>query len=203
MMKNLMIALFLILGFSIHSFSQEFKGGVYAGIIGSQVAGDNLSGYNKAGVDLGVFTQLSISDKFSLQMELAYMMKGSQKNPDKKNNFSYKLHTSYIQIPILAQFEIIPNFRIEAGIAGAVLISSYEEKDAMELISKDSFNSFSLSFIGGVSYQINERFKIAILTNNDLTSVKKRTFYGMGVRRIGEKRGQYNDLLSLRLYLNI
>ena len=38
--------------------AQDFNGGLMAGLVGSQVAGDTYSGYNKAGLFLGVLTAL-------------------------------------------------------------------------------------------------------------------------------------------------
>ena len=71
MIKN---QLFLLLLFSVFASgiveAQVFTGGLSAGLVGSQVAGDNFSGYNKAGIFAGGFVALSVSEKSSLQMEL-------------------------------------------------------------------------------------------------------------------------------------
>ena len=53
-MKKKILFLFIIL-ISVNVKSQNFNGGLIGGISTSQVSGDNLSGYNKAGLFLGLF----------------------------------------------------------------------------------------------------------------------------------------------------
>ena len=75
-------ALFIFFGFLISNLqAQNFGGGIILGLSTSQVGGDDLAGFNKAGVLAGVFANKSISELLSLQMEMNYIQKGSN-NPD-------------------------------------------------------------------------------------------------------------------------
>ena len=78
-MKNKLL-LYLFTFCSIFSFSQNFKGGVIAGIATSQVSGDNLGGFNKAGIYLGIFSEFPISHISNIKMEMSFIQKGSN-NP--------------------------------------------------------------------------------------------------------------------------
>ena len=79
-MKKISILIF-ILNLSFLSQAQDFKGGVILGLSTSQLSGDHLEGFNKAGLILGAFTSRVFSEKISGKMELIYIQKGS-KNPD-------------------------------------------------------------------------------------------------------------------------
>ena len=67
-------ALFIFFGFLISNLqAQNFGGGIILGLSTSQVGGDDLAGFNKAGVLAGVFANKSISELLSLQMEMNYI----------------------------------------------------------------------------------------------------------------------------------
>ena len=89
-MKERLI-LYIFICFSFLSFSQNFKGGVIAGISTSQVSGDNLGGFNKAGIFLGLFTELPISNISNIKMEMNYIQKGSNNPKMLENSFTAKL----------------------------------------------------------------------------------------------------------------
>ena len=75
-------AVFFVFGFLISSIqAQNFDGGCLLGVSTSQVGGDNLWGFHKAGLLIGIFANKSISEKLSFQMEMTYIQKGSN-NPN-------------------------------------------------------------------------------------------------------------------------
>ena len=87
-------SIFLVL-FCISSFSQNFNGGLISGIATSQVSGDNLGGYNKAGFLFGIYTQYPLSEISNLQLEINYIEKGSN-NPKMIENNIPDISLSYI-----------------------------------------------------------------------------------------------------------
>ena len=52
---------------------QDFKGGIILGLSTSQVSGDDLAGFNKAGLIFGGFTNRILSSRNSLQLEIIYI----------------------------------------------------------------------------------------------------------------------------------
>jgi hypothetical protein len=77
---------------------------------------------------LGGFVNLSVSDKFKIQSELLYQGMGGSFDGE-----TFK--SEYVNIPVLAQYAVTENFRIEAGPQFGILVSS---KSAGEDI-KDNF----------------------------------------------------------------
>src|SRR5438132_3331012 len=82
-------------------YAQRFHAGVTGGISTTQVAGDQLSGFNKAGVIAGGFVNSSLSEKTSLQMEIIFIQKGSRKPVETDNdNQYYVMRLSYFEVPV-------------------------------------------------------------------------------------------------------
>lgn len=80
--------LFLILFFFFitqNLSGQNFNAGIVAGVSTTQVSGDNLAGFHKAGLILGGFVKRDINDQMQLQIEMTYTQKGSVNQ--KKTNY--------------------------------------------------------------------------------------------------------------------
>ena len=197
-MKLKYILPFFFLFCSIYSTAQVFNGGMMAGIVASQVAGDTYSGYNKAGLFAGAFVNLQFSPHSIFQMELEFFQKGSRENPTKKNDYAqYLFRTSYIELPLLYQYKISRRFKVEAGPSIGFLTGYYEEIDSYE--QKGGIQPASLS------YQINVGLYVVlakylmfnIRTNNSILNIRSRNTNG-DIRRFFDY-GQYNDSIVLSL----
>ena len=100
----------------LNCYCQEFEGGVILGLSTSQVSGDDLAGFNKAGLVFGGFTNRILSNRNSLQLEIVYIQKGSR-NPDMINEESENynkpyINLSYIEVPMLLKLNYNETFRI-------------------------------------------------------------------------------------------
>lgn len=58
---------------------QGFRAGVIAGVSATQISGDQLGGFDKAGIVAGGSVSTILSPKFDLQMEILYFQKGAKK----------------------------------------------------------------------------------------------------------------------------
>ncbi len=194
--------LLLSVGFAISSNAQKFEGGVMLGLVGSQVAGDLYSGYNKAGVNAGGWISLKASPKSVFRMELAYIQKGSRENPDaEKNQFStYIMRLGYVELPVLYRYIYNDRIELETGLGMNFLIHQSEERDGMGTTGSP-FSGQNLCFLAGISVNINERIKIGIRTDNSLFSIRKNRVSG-DVWRIWD-HGQFSDALVLSAYYKL
>lgn len=178
--------------------AQIFKGGVHAGLVGSQVAGDLFSGYNKAGISAGGWVSLQFTVHHEIQMELSYIQKGSRENPnyEKDRMDSYLMRLGYAELPLLYRMIYSEKLNFETGLSMNFLINSYEERNGWVL--DDPFDKSNLCFILGLSYNLTERLRANFRTNNSLLSIRKEKRDG-DVWRLFE-HGQYSDALVLSLY---
>lgn len=183
--------------------AQQFHGGFTLGLVGSQVAGDNYSGFKKAGIFGGGFVSLDVSDRSALQMELTYFQKGSRENPTEKNNYDYYLfRADYIELPLLYQFKSGKdrNLIIEAGPSIGFLMHYFEE-DETEVISDYTTNTpaiTSFQFNIGFRWLFLPKFGASFRYNASLFNIRKENVTGDVWRLWGW--GQFHDALVLGIY---
>lgn len=197
MKQNYLIVIFFF--FSIFtSFAQSFQGGLAAGLVGSQVAGDTYSGYNKPGAYAGIWVRLAINGNSSVQTELSYFQKGSRHNPDeKRQDFTfYLMRLGYIEMPFLYQYHLRNKATLELGPSFSYLLHSYEERDYSE-VSYGKFSLFNPSFVAGIGYPVTEKLGVHFRMNSSLLSI--RSYNAIGVRSRLFDNGQYNDCILLFL----
>lgn len=190
--------LFAIIPFVSHA--QKFNGGIVAGMSATEISGDRLTGPNKAGIYAGFYVNRYFSERSSIQMEIDFIQKGSRKNPDTLNWESYLLRINYVEIPVHYKFDFYERFTFETGLSYGVLITSYEEIDAIENPDKDPpFYTGDLSFNFGLFYSLAERLRLNIRYSNSILPVRPHssgTTYQLN-------KGQYNEVLSFTLHYEL
>ena len=201
-MKYLPLFFLLSALFLNHGYAQKFEGGVVLGLVGSQVAGDQLAGYKKAGLNAGGWINLPIGEKSKLQMELTYIQKGSRENPDyEKGKYdSYLMRLGYVQLPLVYLYQYNNFLGFEAGLGMNFLLHSNEKFNGYETI-ESPFNRTNLCFTGGLSFRITDLIRISLRTDNSLLSIRKNKVTG-DVWRFWSY-GQFSDALLLSAYYKL
>lgn len=201
-MKKILIAGLLLL-FAAGTYAQRFHGGIMAGGVASQVQGDDYGGFNKLGLYGGAFVGLDVGEFSTLQMEMAFIQKGSRQNSDPENGIydSYLLRLNYFEVPFLYQVHFLKRLTFEAGPAMDVLISSYEEKNEMEVENDVPLRNVTLNGLAGVSCDITSKLKADFRFIGSITSARTNKWNGF-YKRFGVW-GQYNDLLAFTLWYKI
>ena len=117
--------MFLILLTAQQAKAQSFAGGALLGFNASQVSGDNLGGYDKAGISGGFFVNKTLNEKSELEMRITYSAKGSRDVPnfEKGKYTAYYLKLNYVEVPILYRYKFKMVW-LMAGLLGGYLISS-------------------------------------------------------------------------------
>ena len=194
---NKIFTFIIFLFISLAAVSQSFRAGVQFGIVASQVDGDNLTGYNKAGPFAGLFVNRPLGERSSFQLEMNYIQKGSRKNanPAKGIYDSYLMRLNYVEIPVLYKYEMKNHIGFHGGLAVAYLIS-HLEKDIYGPIDPASstapeFRDFDIDFIAGLSYNFKGpwvfvfRFSYSVIPIRD-TPIQPFAYFN---------RPQHNNLL--------
>ena len=196
-MKNKILLCLFLTFLSLLSFSQNFKGGVIAGIATSQVSGDALGGLHKAGLYLGVFTQLPISSISNIKMEMNYIQKGSN-NPKISENLVPDISTSYIEIPISVNYYQNEIMCFEIGLQTAFLLN-FSDNDLYGPIPNDQsipFNKVDLGAFIGMNYHLTDNILLNSRISNSILPIRPHA--SGAIYQLN--RGQYNSVLSFTIH---
>lgn len=177
--------------------AQNFGGGIYVGMSGSQINGDNLAGYDLAGLNAGFLTNLKISPKSTLQLELAFIQKGAREPNSDTSNF-YKARLNYIEIPLLYIYRW-GEFSLEVGPALDILVTSAEESNGFTRDSDPPFHTFNLTGIVGINWHFSRLMHINFRTNNSITPIRDGNAPSVPSPYIQLGNGQRNIVLSFAL----
>lgn len=169
-MKSSILLLFLILGTAIqNTCAQSFGGGVVLGFNASQVSGDNLGGYNKAGISGGFFVNKKLNETSELEMRMTYSAKGSRDVPNyEKGKYSaYYLKLNYIEVPILYRYKF-KMLWLMAGLSGGYLINYSIANESGPFpensIENRPFNKYEVCTQLGVGFPFDEHWEIELRT---------------------------------------
>ncbi len=198
-MKRSIIVILFILSATAFSSGQTFQGGLTAGIVASQLSGDQSAGYNKLGIYGGPWANFKFRERWRLQMEIMYIQKGSRENRSEDNGYySYKSKLNYIEVPVMFRFIYTEKLDFEAGLAYSFLISSYEELYDVE-INERPFYLHNSSLIIGLYYKFNEKWCANFRTSNSITPVRKHK----SGQTYWFNFGQTNNILTLGLFFRL
>lgn len=182
--------------------SQQFNGGILAGVAGTQVAGDTYSGFKKAGIFAGGFVNLQVNKHSAIQMEIEFFQKGSRKNPDAENNDydQYIFRVNYVELPVFYQYIINNRFRLEAGPSLGFLINYYEEFNTEEIKFGNRPARVTFQINAGLYVNIFERLMFNLRTSNSLINIRSDNATGDIIRIFPGNYGQFNDCLVMSLF---
>ncbi|NOU45859.1 MAG: PorT family protein [Bacteroidales bacterium] len=198
-MKHFFILLCIVFA-SLPMKAQQFNGGIMAGLVSSQVAGDTYAGFNKAGFAVGFFVGLDLNKSTTIGMELHFIQKGSRYNDTtfQEDQLQYLLRLNYVDLPLLYQYRT-NRFLFEAGISTSFLLSSYEAMDFYES-TYDNWRRICFNSVFGVKFQITPALLVGVRTSNSINSIRKNVVVGNVYRYNRNSYGEFNDVLQLSLY---
>jgi hypothetical protein len=158
------------------------KIGIKAGVNLSNLYIDNIEDENmKVGLNAGVFAKIPVAKGFSIQPELLYSSKGTKAtyNNVLAGEGEYRFNLNYVEMPVLAVFNLGRNINIHAGpyvafLAGANIkdIDSDGSENGVTDLKADNFNRFDFGLAGGIGFDF-QNFMVGARYNYGLTEVGK------------------------------
>jgi hypothetical protein len=181
----------LILGLAITasslSFAQEkdktasspVRFGIKAGLNVASVNSDDAKA--KAGIYGGFFANIPVASSFSVQPELLYNGMGA-----KNEDFSdVRLNLDYISLPVMLQYNVLPELYLEAGPQFSFAISRKIKGDGGSVDVKNFYKGFDLGIGLGAGYYIAQGFGVTarfvagatdIIENNNDDAIRNTVF---------------------------
>ena len=199
-------AIILSCGFLTFSIqAQDFGGGVILGLSTSQVGGDDLAGFHKAGLLLGVFANKSITELLSFQMEMTYIQKGSKNpnmnNAEHPNYLKQDISLSYIEVPLLLQYNQSDKLKIEGGVLTAYLVDGYYNDFNGKIPNEPNpFISYDIGLLLGINYKYSENISLNTRIGNSILPIGSEDYENQVYN--SSKKGKYNSVLSFALHYN-
>ncbi len=194
-MRGLPIITMLLFWATIQTGSaQNFKGELFAGAVGSQVSGDELSGFNKGGIAIGAGVRLDLNEKSSIGFRIGYLQKGSRK-PSAATDLAptfYLMRLHYIEMPILYRYRLGNKLYFEAGPSLGYLFGAYEEDQDGEMAYMKPFLKFDLSMNGVLGYPLGKNWDFQFGGIQSILPIRE---HGAGsTYRLN--KGQYNTVIT-------
>lgn len=159
-MKKLFLG--VALAVSSFTFAQQF--GAKAGVNVSNISSDNnLDTNTKTGFYAGLVMNAPIAESFSIQPEVLYNSVGAKY--DYGNIGSSTLTLDYITVPVMFQYNLVPEFYLEAGPEFGFLVSAKQKIESGDFsgvgtLDKDNFNAFNFGLGLGAGFNITNNIGI-------------------------------------------
>lgn len=183
-------------------YGQDFKAGIIAGVVPSQVDGDDMSGFNKIGFTGGAYASKSLNNNWFLQSEITYTMKGSRVASSKNTDFSKReLTTNYIDLGLYCGYYIMDNLYLKLGLIPSVLIYHKEQTPGGISVDESSvagFRPFNLLASAGIGYFLTKHFLVGLTYNYSVFSLRKGSVEIFDYD-IKEANAQFHNYMTLTL----
>ena len=168
----------------------------------TQVDGDGLGGYHRAGFIGGAWVSYPFSETFALRSELKFIQKGSfQRFTDGVGGTTgtYSLRLNYTEMPFLLEYHFRDDIVPFTGLSFGYLWKSIEKNNGYDNpVEEDTrFKKFELSAHAGIEYKLNQRFSFCFTISYSILPVRKHK--GNIFYLWDWDFGQYNNVLQFYL----
>jgi len=161
--------LFIAFAVAFITAHAQAKYGVKGGFNLANITGPDMEDNKmKLGIHFGGFANFPIADKFTIQPELVFSAQGARfEDPGDDDKF----RLSYLNIPILGQYNDPSGFYAETGPQVGFLIAAREKSDGHTGNVKDYYKTLDLSWAFGAGYKITNEISAGIRFNLGLANI--------------------------------
>jgi outer membrane immunogenic protein len=146
---------------------------------------------SKIGFNAGVFANIPLAASFSVQPEVQYSQYGNKSNYTIGNTkFSASTKLDYITVPVMFQYNLIPNLYVEAGPEFGFMVSAKNkfknESNGQSNTTdnyKDNLNTFNFGIGLGAGYYFTPNLGLTARYVAGLTDVAKNRPSGSDATR--------------------
>ncbi|MEC3876086.1 porin family protein [Chryseobacterium salviniae] len=137
---------------------------------------------SKIGFNAGVFANIPVATSFSIQPEVLYSQYGDKYDQTTAGTrYSRARHLDYITVPVMFQYNVIPNLYLEAGPEFGFMVNAknkFKNETDNDVITesgdyKDSLNKFNFGIGIGAGYYFTDNIGITARYVAGLTDIAK------------------------------
>ncbi|QQV04064.1 MULTISPECIES: porin family protein [Chryseobacterium] len=166
------------------TMSSDVRFGIKGGMNVSSLSKDGAleDQGSKIGFNAGVFANIPVAESFSIQPEVLYSQYGDKYDQVVLGNrYSRARHLDYIAVPVMFQYNLVPNFYLEAGPEFGFLVSAknkFKNETNNNVITesgnyKDSLNGFNVGIGLGAGYYFTDNIGITARYVAGVTDIAK------------------------------
>lgn len=159
-----------------NAVNAQVKYGVKAGLNLANVSGDVDNTKMKTGLNVGAFAKIGLTETFSLQPELVFSAQGTKmKYSEEGISYDVKTNLSYVNVPVLLQYNTVSGFFAETGPQFGFLVSAKAKSEGHKEDVKDSFKSLDLGWAFGAGFLTKSNVGVNARFNLGLGNIADRT----------------------------
>lgn len=166
-MKKIILCVVAVFAFG-YANAQKTQFGIKAGVNFATLTGDTAGVNSIVGFNIGGFSEIKISDKFSIQPELLYSIQGAKVDSE---GTTVDFNLSYLNIPVMAKYYVSPKFNLEIGPQIGFLTSAKGKTMGVSVDVKDFFKSTDFGLNFGAGYDFTSKFSAGIRYNLGLSNI--------------------------------
>lgn len=159
----------------------------------------------KVGFQAGVFVNIPVAEKFSIQPELLFNQLGSKveeryyhyaSNSSFKHSSEYTVNLNYLALPVMVQYNILPQLYVEAGPEFGYLLGGKVKGDDITTMTTgnstttsresysddlpmDLYRRFNFGIGVGAGYYFTQNFGVTARFTAGISNIMKETDYKM------------------------
>jgi hypothetical protein len=209
MKKKILITGVLMTLLSYSGISQNIKAALIAGTNLSQVDGDEVYGFHRAGLNAGLAAIVPVGGNFYLNLETLYSQKGAyqkQQYAESVRTGEYDLRLNYVEIPVFLQYNDKDILMGGAGFAYSRLLDAIEEENSgntTPYTETQGFNKDDFSVFADLQFRVYQKFYFNFRYSYSIAMIRERQYDPPAAMDESWKRKQYNNVLSFRLIYRI
>ncbi|PKF75930.1 porin family protein [Chryseobacterium sp. PMSZPI] len=165
--------------------SSPVRFGLKAGLNVSNISNSDTN--SKAGFYGGVFANIPVAQDFSVQPEVLYSGMGAKSKYDSSD----KINLDYIAVPVMFQYNALPNLYLEAGPQFGFLVGAKLKTNSGSLDIKDSTKTFDFGLGLGAGYYFTPNIGVNVRYVAGLTDIAKN--------RVGNSDSSKNGVFQVGL----
>ena len=197
------------------SSAQVIRGMLIGGVNFTQVDGDEIYGFHRQGVNLGVGAMIPFTRNWSVTLETLFSQKGSYQAPfqyfEQKDTLGnviailtgeYDLRMNYVEVPVLIQYTDKDVVSAGVGVSYGRLVGITEKEHGNQVttttVSNGPYKTDNWEIIGDIKLPLYKSLRINLRYSYSLAKLRTRDFYNIYGEYI-KTRDQFHNLFSIRL----
>jgi outer membrane protein with beta-barrel domain len=209
MLRTILLIFLTLCGISTSLYSQIIKGEAVLGLNLTQVEGDEVNGFRKPGVNIGVGAMVPFKNNWDVSMEVNFNQKGARQKKQYTDSLSsgqvitgeYKLRLNYVEVPVLLHYTDKKFITVGAGLSWGRLVGVQEWEHGKRVesttLANGTYDKNDFSYVIDLRIKITGPLKFGFRYQNSITKIRTREF--SDITGNTWTRDQYNKVLTFRL----